>query len=117
MNSMDAINLYEDGKHRRYNLLFAVNGGAFALATFLVEKGLAGGASIVGGLRLDMLATGMAAFSVVLIYDIWAFGDRMSAKESGLFGRPGRVVLLLLGGLLAGAWGLVGFGGGSTPLP
>jgi hypothetical protein len=23
---------YEDGKHRRYELLFAVNGGAFAIA-------------------------------------------------------------------------------------
>ena len=29
---------YEEGKHRRYNLLFAVNGGAFAIAKVLVEQ-------------------------------------------------------------------------------
>jgi len=29
--------LYENGKHRRYSLLFSINGGAFAIAKFLTE--------------------------------------------------------------------------------
>ena len=33
--------LYENGKDRRYKLLFAVNGGAYALIGFLIEKGKA----------------------------------------------------------------------------
>jgi hypothetical protein len=32
----EASELYENGKHRRYELLFAVNGGAFAI----VKRGL-----------------------------------------------------------------------------
>jgi hypothetical protein len=39
---------YEDGKHRRCNLLFAVNGGAFTVAKLLGEKGTA----VVGNLNL-----------------------------------------------------------------
>jgi hypothetical protein len=31
----DIFRAYEEGKHRRYNLLFAVNGGAFAVAKLL----------------------------------------------------------------------------------
>ena len=30
--------LYENGKERRYKLLFAINGGAFALVGFLMDK-------------------------------------------------------------------------------
>ena len=32
----DALAYFEDGKHRRNTLLFAVNGGAFAVAKLLV---------------------------------------------------------------------------------
>ena len=35
----DALELYENGKHRRYSLLFSVNGGAFAIAKILADKG------------------------------------------------------------------------------
>jgi hypothetical protein len=31
----DKMSLYEEGKHRRYSLLFSVNGGAFAVAKIL----------------------------------------------------------------------------------
>jgi hypothetical protein len=34
----DSFKYYEDGKHRRYSLLFAVNGGAFAIAKVFAEK-------------------------------------------------------------------------------
>ena len=57
---------YESGKHRRYNLLFAVNGGAFAVAKLLDEKGTAG----VGKLTVDNLAYGMIAFTIVMGFDI-----------------------------------------------
>jgi hypothetical protein len=35
----DKVSLYEEGKHRRYSLLFSVNGGAFAVAKILVGSG------------------------------------------------------------------------------
>jgi len=34
----DSLKYYEDRKHRRYSLLFAVNGGAFAIAKMFAEK-------------------------------------------------------------------------------
>ena len=34
----DSSKYYEDRKHRRYRLLFAVNGGAFAIAKMFAEK-------------------------------------------------------------------------------
>jgi hypothetical protein len=34
----ESFKAYEDGKHRRYNLLFAVNGGAFAVAKLFADE-------------------------------------------------------------------------------
>jgi hypothetical protein len=31
----ESFKAYEDGKHRRYSLLFAVNGGAFGLPSYM----------------------------------------------------------------------------------
>ena len=36
----EAFKLYEDGKHRRYQLLFAVNGGAFAIGRLFATRRL-----------------------------------------------------------------------------
>jgi hypothetical protein len=33
----ESFKTYEDGKHRRYTLLFAVNGGAFAVAKLFTD--------------------------------------------------------------------------------
>jgi hypothetical protein len=63
---------YEDGKHRRYTLLFAVNGGAFAVAKLLGEEGAAG----VGKLTMDHLAVGMLLFTTVMSLDIFALAGR-----------------------------------------
>ena len=107
---------YENGKHRRYNLLFAVNGGAFAVAKLLDEKGTAG----VGNLTVDNLALGMLLFTLVMTFDIAAFGVKMREREEpdpkkrsrwgGLFALQGQFVLAAICLLLSGGWFLVGFG-------
>jgi hypothetical protein len=103
---------YEDGKHRRYSLLFSVNGGAFAVAKLVSDPS----ASIVlGGMGLAQLATGMMLFTAVMVVDIFLFGRNLrstlpcdpkdpASTTTELFGIPGQVVLLLLGLLLCGGW-------------
>lgn len=72
----DAKELYETGKHRRYSLLFFVNGGAFAIAKLITgESGKPG--VVLGNLTLTELSVGMVAFTAVMICDIYAFGDKM----------------------------------------
>ena len=111
----EGMELYENGKHRRYNLLFAVNGGTFAVARlFLDEPGRA--QAVLGGLSLLHLSLGMAAFTVVMVADIFMFGTNMAAainRDGGpaVFGKQGRIVLVLLGALIVLGWLMVGFGG------
>lgn len=102
----DALELYENGKHRRYGLLFSVNGGAFAIAKLLAGQG-----NVLGGLSLKELSIGMVLFTVVMVWDIFEFGRR-SRKEPipYVFGPAGRIVLILLGALICIGWLLVGFG-------
>jgi hypothetical protein len=64
---------YEDGKHGRYKLLFAVNGGAFAVAKLLGEKG----AAVANSLTISHLAVGMILFTTVMSFDILTFGLKM----------------------------------------
>jgi len=101
----EGFKAYEDGKHRRYNLLFAVNGAAFALAKFMTER--AEGAPLLGHLTLAHVALGMIVFSALMTVDIYMFGDKMSQQLAGVFGGPGRAVLVLIGALLCVAWLLV----------
>ena len=103
----DALELYENGKHRRYGLLFSVNGGAFAIAKILAGQG-----NVLGGLSLRQLSVGMVLFTVVMVWDIFEFGRR-SRKEPipDVFGGVGKTVLLLLGALICAGWVLVGIGG------
>lgn len=102
----DALELYENGKHRRYNLLFSVNGGAFAIAKILAGQG-----NVLGGLSLKQLSIGMVLFTVVMVCDIFEFGRR-NRKEPipNVFNRVGKAVLLLLGVFICAGWLLVGFG-------
>ena len=113
LSTKEAFELYENGKHRRYNLLFSVNGGAFAIAKLLTgEPGNAG--VVLGKLTLSELSIGMALFTVVMIADIYAFGDKMRKNHlPGAFALVGKIVLLLLGVLVCAAWLLVGFGSGT----
>lgn len=103
----DALELYENGKHRRYSLLFSVNGGAFAIANIFAEQTNL----VLGGLSLRKLSIGMVLFTAVMVWDIFEFG-RLSRKEPipKVFGKVGKVVLLLLGFLICAGWSLVGFG-------
>ena len=70
----DSFKSYEDGKHRRYSLLFAVNGGAFAIAKVLAEKNPG---AVLGNLSLHHLSVGMILFTIVLVMDIFMFGEKM----------------------------------------
>jgi hypothetical protein len=104
----DAFELYENGKHRRYSLLFAVNGGAFTIAKLLSADAAQGG-MVLGDLTLAQLSLGLMAFTAVMVWDIYAFGEKMrKAYLDDAFGSQGKIVLFLLGALLFTGWLLVG---------
>lgn len=101
----ESFRIYEDGKHRRYGLLFAVNGGAFAVAKLFTDPAAV---TLLGNLTLSQLAIGMMLFTIVMAVDIFTFGQKM--RETYLpaaFGTPGKVVLLLIGFLICAGWYLV----------
>ena len=75
LTKKDVFELYEQGKHRRYSLLFSVNGGAFAIGNLFV--GDHGQDKVLGDLKLWMLAVAMMLFSGVMCFDIWMFGEKM----------------------------------------
>lgn len=96
---------YEDGKHRRYNLLFTVNGGAFAVAKLFADRN---NANVLGSLTLRQLAIGMILFTIVLVLDIYMFGEKMRTRYiPDVFSWQGKIVLVLLGILICAAWFLV----------
>ena len=100
----EGFKYYEDGKHRRYSLLFAVNGGAFAIAKLFEEKCT----QVLGNLSLRHLAIGMILFTIVMVVDIYMFGDKMrKTYVPGVFGWQGKVVLILIGLLICAGWFLV----------
>lgn len=106
IGELDALKLYEDGKQRRYNLLFAVNGGGFAVVQLMND---AGNNVVLGHLTLAQLAVGMIAFTLIMIFDIWKFGEKMREKCSlDAFAEPGKLVLLSLGALIALGWAIAG---------
>jgi hypothetical protein len=108
---------YESGKHRRYGLLFAVNGGAFTLAKLSHEHAQEGW---LGRLSLDDLALGMIAFTLIMVYDIVTFGIGMRdlARKphwslwTGIFSLIGLLVLFVLCLLICAGWY---FGQGTLP--
>lgn len=112
---------YSDGKMRRYTLLFAVNGGAFAIAQTYHSAGL------LGMLTVPKLAIGAICFSWIMAWDIWAFGEMMRRRYDALWIRAatdgsrlhiftpaGKVILMLLVVLLTLAWGLAAFDAGAA---
>ena len=101
-NVPESFKAYEDGKHRRYSLLFAVNGGAFAVANLFSEPK---NANVLGSLTLRELAVGMILFTVVMVMDIFMFGEKMRTKYlPDDFRWQGKLVLLLLGVLICAGW-------------
>ena len=104
----EALELYESGKHRRYSLMFAVNGGAFAIAKLLTgETGKPG--LVLGNLNLQELAIGMALFTAFMTWDIFVFGRNMRATYlPNSFRWQGKTVLIVLGMLQFFGWLQVG---------
>lgn len=115
----DLFKAYEDGKHRRYSLMFAVNGGAFAVARLLGEKGN----PVAGDLTLRHLAVGMILFTTIMSFDILTFGLRMRKQWKtsvpdlqkpsileGLFALPGWIVLTSIWLLISAGWLFVSMG-------
>lgn len=113
-NITDTFKAYEQGKHRRYNLLFAVNGGAFAVAKLFTDSSSQTTDPVLGNLCLWQLSLGMALFTIVMVADIFMFGQnmrkRVREKMPALFNWQGKAVLILIGLLIAAAWTLVSFG-------
>jgi hypothetical protein len=124
-NDADIFKDYEEGKHRRYSLLFAVNGGAFAVAKLYAEYS-GEERKILGSLEVWHLSLGMALFTIVMVLDIFMFGENMRRKAfrrdstngsrlsdffglKGLFSLQGKLVLILIGLLISCGWTLVSF--------
>jgi hypothetical protein len=99
------VKIYEDGKHRRYNLLFSVNGGAFAVAKLFSDAAVP---KVLGHLTLSQLSVGMILFTAVMVADIFVFGLNMQ-KYADVFHWQGKAVLLLIGLLICAGWFLVGW--------
>jgi hypothetical protein len=110
---------YEDGKHRRYELLFAVNGGAFAVARLGLDPKTC---LVLGGLSLLCLSVGMVVFTAAMVVDIFFFGKIMRStlpldannKPDGdtvaVFGLRGKIVLITIGVVICFGWLLAAFG-------
>jgi hypothetical protein len=105
----DLSKAYEEGKHRRYELLFAVNGGAFAVARLLPS--CAASDRLIANLHVWQVSAGMAVLTTVLTGDIFAFGFKMRGKDTALFGWQGWLVLFVIGLLLDAGWVEISFRG------
>jgi hypothetical protein len=109
---------YEDGKSRRYNLLFAVNGGVLAIAKFFPNPG----GEFLTELTLRQVAAGMVVFTILMGIDIWVFGTRMreagedtgAGAGRGIFSWWGRGVLAVICTLLVLAWLAVALSPGAS---
>jgi hypothetical protein len=104
----DVFKFYEDGKGRRYGLLFAVNGGALAIIKGIGDTKAADAAAQ----SVSVASIGMILFVLIMTVDIWTFAGRMRAEalKFGItdapvpFGRIGKAVLLLNALLLMLLW-------------
>jgi hypothetical protein len=107
-----AFKLYEDGKYRRYELLFAVNGAAFSVAKLFPE---AWAGKFLKNLSLEQLAFGMIVFTISMMVDIYVFGERMREDadqdrgdtRKGMFSIYGKAVLIVLCATIVAGWGQV----------
>jgi hypothetical protein len=82
INFREACELNENGKHCRYQLLFAVNRGAFAIIKLLSEH------KPPGKLQFAQIAVGMVLFTTVMGFDIFVFGLKWHGLASETPCRP-----------------------------
>lgn len=109
---LTALSTYIDGKMKRYSLMFAVNGGAFAVAKLMAEAGKGRETVLLGQLKLWHLALGAILFTILIVVDIYLFAQMMKKKflADSAFNLPGKLILFSLGVLLVSAWALVASG-------
>lgn len=103
-DKLQALSTYIDGKIKRYNLIFAVNGGAFALAKLIKASAPE---NPLGNLTLTPLAIGAIAFTFLMWFDIWLWGEMMRNgyfHGEEVFQWRGKAILSLLASLLIIAW-------------
>ena len=106
---ISGMNAYIDGKMKRYSLMFAVNGGAFALAKLLPDPNAS---RVLGGLSMEALAVGAILFTILMWRDIYLFGDMMKREFFGgelVFQGQGKLILHALSCLVIVGWLLVAF--------
>jgi predicted membrane protein len=103
----DVYTLYESGKGRRYGLLFSVNGGAFAILSFLI-KDACNDTLMHCSMVAVAVAIGMVLFTWIMWRDINEFGTKMGelaqAHGEKLYEKTGKFVLRALALLLTFAW-------------
>ncbi len=102
-NKIDVLEVqrtYMDGKMKRINLLFAVNGGAFAIVK------LGPGLDVLGDFTLSKLAVGATVFTILMWWDIWGWAQGMRRRfpNEGIFTKEGEFILKVLTGLLIAGW-------------
>jgi hypothetical protein len=101
----DVYTLYESGKGRRYGLLFSVNGGAFAILSFLIKDAHN---DTLTRCSMVAVAIGMVLFTWIMWRDINEFGTKMGelarARGEKLYEKTGKFVLRALALLLTFAW-------------
>ena len=95
----DKYRVYQDGKARRYALLFSVNGGALAIIEFATE--------VSSGNLFSAMPYGLILFTATMFIDIWAFGRALHAEVEQAFRLIGRFVLTTICGLIIAAWSLM----------
>lgn len=107
---LDGLSLYSSGQMKRYYLLFAVNGGAFAIAKLFGESETQ---AVVGGLSLQALAIGCILFTALMWRDIYAFGELLRTQffdGRDVFQEGAKLILACLCVLLILGWLLAAFG-------
>jgi hypothetical protein len=107
----DAYNTCQDGKMKRYTLLFSINGGAYAIVTWTAEH-VAAAQEVARAASLTTIAIVVAIaaslFTALMFVDVWVFGRMMRKVATGdglvYFGRHGQAVLASIVFTLLGAW-------------
>lgn len=102
--NLDALRTYIDGKLKRLNLLFAVNGGAFAIAKLSLESKN----SLL--IPTGYLAVGAILFTIIMVCDTWLWARMMKRNCVHEYGFTvwGKCILASLGLLMVAAWSYAG---------
>lgn len=105
----DVYGTYQEGKMKRYGLLFSVNGGAYAVVTWKAEhpdNPLGASASLTN--IAVVVALTASLLSALMFVDIWLFGRMMRQQapkdELVYFGPHGKAVLTSIVLVLGAAW-------------